>query len=328
MQRRQHHVARDGGAQPDLRRLDIAHFPDQDHVRILAQSRAQHAAEGQLDLLVDLDLVDAVETVFNRILHGDDLAVGLVQFVQRRVQGGRLAAAGGPGDEHHPRVTMDRAAEALEQFRRHAEIGELMHASCAVEQAHDDRFAVLRRHGGNAYVYRMIPDLDVEAAVLGQATLGDIEPRHQLEALGHGRGYLGVGLGLRLQEAVDPEADVQCLLVRFDVNIGCPCLNRVLEHRLEQLDDRGIFCSEGEGPEVHDVAQILAQLPGERTDLVGAPVDAIDGLQQGRFGHHCDVDFLAGKPRDLVEGKQVRGIDHRNQHHVVLLFEQKRAEAP
>jgi len=30
----------------------------------------------------------------------------------------------------------------------------------------------------------------------------------------------------------------------------------------------------------------------------------------------------------LVEGEQVRRIDHRDQHHVVLLLEQERAEAP
>ena len=107
-----------------------------------------------------------------------------------------------------------------------------MQAPCAVEQAHDDRLAVLGRHAGDAHVDVLLPHLDVEAAVLRQAPLGDVEPRHQLEALSHRRGYLGVGLGLRLQKAVDPEADVQSLLVRFDVDIGCPRLDRVLEHRL------------------------------------------------------------------------------------------------
>ena len=90
----------------------------------------------------------------------------------------------------------------------------------------------------------------------------------------------------------------------------------------------GILGAQGKGPEVHDIAQILAQLLGEGTDLVGPAVDPIDGLQKHRFGHHRDVDFLAGEPRDLIEGEQVGGIDHRDQHRVVLLLEQKRAETP
>jgi len=37
------------------------HLPDQDHVRVLAQRRTQHAAERELDLVVHLHLVQAVE---------------------------------------------------------------------------------------------------------------------------------------------------------------------------------------------------------------------------------------------------------------------------
>jgi len=61
---------------------------------------------------------------------------------------------------------VDRLAETLEHFRRHARSVSLLHASGAVEQAHDDRLAVLRRHGRNAHVDLLIPDFDVEASIL------------------------------------------------------------------------------------------------------------------------------------------------------------------
>ena len=116
--------------------------------------------------------------------------------------------------------------------------------------------------------------------------------------------------------------------MRFDVNVRGSRLDRVLEHRLKEFYDRGIFGPEGQASEIDDVAEILAQLLRERGDLVGAPVDPVDGLQQQRFGHDRDVDVLARQPRDFVEGKQVRRVDHRNQNRVVLLLEQKCPEAP
>jgi hypothetical protein len=60
-------------AHADLRRFLVAHFAEQDDVRILAQRGAQHAAEGQVDLFVHLHLVETGQPVFDRILDGDDL---------------------------------------------------------------------------------------------------------------------------------------------------------------------------------------------------------------------------------------------------------------
>ena len=68
VQRREHQVAGDRGAQADLGGFLVAHFADQDDVRILAQRRAQDAREVEADLGVDLHLVDAVEAVFDRDL--------------------------------------------------------------------------------------------------------------------------------------------------------------------------------------------------------------------------------------------------------------------
>ena len=85
----------------DLGRLAIADLSDQDDVGILAQDRPQPVGEADVGQFVDLALVDVVERVLDGVFDGHDVAGLLVELVDGRVQGGRLAAAGRPRDDHH-----------------------------------------------------------------------------------------------------------------------------------------------------------------------------------------------------------------------------------
>ena len=99
-------------------------------------------------------------------------------------------------------------------------------------------------------------------------------------------GDLRIGLGLHVQHAVDAEADDEPRFLRLDVDVGGAHPHRILEHRLQQPDDRRIFDRRRQpqrGEVDAAVAELLAQLLGEAADLLGAPVDAVDGLQQQRF---------------------------------------------
>ncbi len=58
----------------DLRRFLVANFADEHDIRIVAQNRAQPARESQPGLFRNLDLVDPLELIFDRVLDGDDLA--------------------------------------------------------------------------------------------------------------------------------------------------------------------------------------------------------------------------------------------------------------
>jgi hypothetical protein len=102
MQRAQHQVAGERGLDRDLRGFQVAHFADHDDVRILADDAAQRVGEVQPDLRLGLDLVDALDLVFDRVLDGDDLDVGRVELAQRGVQRGGLAGAGRAGDQQDP----------------------------------------------------------------------------------------------------------------------------------------------------------------------------------------------------------------------------------
>src|SRR5262249_55976280 len=68
VQRSEHEMAGEGGADADLRRLEIAGLAHEDDVRILAEEGAQGACEGAADLLIDLDLVYPFEVVLDGIL--------------------------------------------------------------------------------------------------------------------------------------------------------------------------------------------------------------------------------------------------------------------
>ena len=70
----QHHVAGLRGLDRDLGGFQVADLADHDHVRILAQERAQRGGEGHAALDVHLHLVDAGHADFDRILDRRDVA--------------------------------------------------------------------------------------------------------------------------------------------------------------------------------------------------------------------------------------------------------------
>ena len=101
VQGREHQVAGLRGLDGDFRGFEVADFADHHHVRILAQEGAQRRGEGQAHLVVDVDLVDAGQVDFRRVLRGGDVRVFRVQDVEAGVQRHGLARAGGAGDQDH-----------------------------------------------------------------------------------------------------------------------------------------------------------------------------------------------------------------------------------
>ena len=206
-------------AHADLGGFGIAHFADQNHVRILAQGGTQHPGKGQLDFFVHLHLIDPGQTVFHRVFHRDDLLLDGVDLGQAGVQRGRLAGARRSGDQHHAAAAPDDLAKAPEHLRRHAELVQGEKAAALVKQAHHHRFAVLRGHGGNTHVDRLLAHTDIETAVLRQAFFRNIQTGHQLQAQSDGTGNFAVSFSLQVQCAVDAEADLQARLLRLDMDV-------------------------------------------------------------------------------------------------------------
>jgi hypothetical protein len=99
----EHQVAGLGRGQGQADGLQVAHLADQDDVGILAQGRAQRLVEAE-GVTVHLALVDdrllRLVHELDRVLDGEDVAELLVvDVVDHRRQGGRLAGTGRTGDQ-------------------------------------------------------------------------------------------------------------------------------------------------------------------------------------------------------------------------------------
>jgi hypothetical protein len=122
VQGRQHQVAGERSLHRDLRGFQVADLADHDHVRVLAQDRAQGLGEAHVDARVDLGLADADQVVLDRVFHRHDVGGGRVQARQRRVQRGGLARAGRAGDQHDAVRLVDQAVELRQQGGLHAQV--------------------------------------------------------------------------------------------------------------------------------------------------------------------------------------------------------------
>ena len=101
MQRREHQVAGLRRLDGDLGGFQVADFADHDDIRVLAQEGAQRGGKGQSHLVVHVDLVDAGQIDFGRVLRRRDVAILGVEDVEAGVQRHGLAAAGRAGHQDH-----------------------------------------------------------------------------------------------------------------------------------------------------------------------------------------------------------------------------------
>ena len=276
-------VAGQGGTDGHIGGLAIADFTDHDHVRVLTHDVPQPGCEGQTDLRIDVDLVDPVHLIFDRVLDGDDLLVGLVDALQRRVERGALAAAGGAGDQ---KDTVRHGREMLhppEHERIEAQVVQVVEvAGRAVEQAHDHAFAIQRGQRRDAQIDLAPQRLDLDAAVLRQPALGDVQAGHQLHA-GDNRGFQFARRGLLLvQHAINAKADAKLPFEGLEVNVAGAPLHRGGDHGVDQADHRRLA---GHIPQMLEVGGRLLAIAGQnRALLVGLAVVAFERVENLGLG--------------------------------------------
>ena len=129
-----------------------------------------------------LYLIEAGKSVFDRVFNRDDLLFAAVQFVERRVERRCLARAGRTGHQHHATRSFQGMAKTFQYTFRHRHFVQTEQPGILVEQTHDNRLTVLGRQGRNPNINGISPYFDIEATILRQAFLGNIESGHQLEA--------------------------------------------------------------------------------------------------------------------------------------------------
>ena len=135
----------------------------------------------------------------------------------------------------------DRDFQLLERHRLEAELRHVEHQLVFVEQTHDDLFAEQRRQTRDAEVdlfgLPVVGEADLDASVLREPLLGDVELRHDLQPRRDRVAELHRRRHDVVQDAVDAEAHAEFLLVRLDVNVARTLLNRRHQHEVHQPDD-------------------------------------------------------------------------------------------
>src|SRR5258708_2537598 len=245
----EYQVAGQRGLDGNLRGFRVADFADHDLVRVVTQNRAQAAGKGQAFFFIDGNLRDSANLVLERVLNGDDLVFVALDFVQRRIQRGGLAAARRSGDQHHAvgfSNVVTEAAQVLIVKTDYVQnqVAKLLAHGFFIEHAQHGVFTVNGGHDGNAEVDQPVVVLDAEAAVLGHATLGNVEFAHDLDAGDDGRVmFLGHRRHGLLQHAVNAVLDLDGLALRFYVDVTGAFLQRGENGGVHQTNDRtGVGC--------------------------------------------------------------------------------------
>ncbi len=219
------------------------------------------------------------------------------------------------------------SAELSQERRFHADLVEVERHHATVEHADDDALA---EHGGqdaDAQVHLMTADVQLDAPVLRQTALGDVEIGHDLDAAGDSHRQVARGRHHLVEHAVAAIAHLVLVLERLEVDVAGLVLDRQQEHHVDELaDGSGVL-------DLHQAVQVdgrfvfaLAQLRmgfellnevEDRLFLAGIiPGDGLgDGLGRGDHGFDLgDAEQVA----QVVEGGEVAGIGHRHGQHLVF----------
>ena len=217
--------------------LQVTNFADHHDIRILTQDRAQRLGKVQSNLRLNLNLVDSGKLVFDRIFDGKQLQFRTIEMLQRRVKRCRFSASGRAG---HKDDTVRQRHQAMQVGLRcliKAKLREIELDARAVENSHHNTFAEDRRQRRNTNI-----DLDathgrLDAAIMRQSSLGDIELGHDLDSRGQRSPERRRNEPLLLQESVDPIADRDRVASWLDVDVGSAPFDRPGDDLIDKPDD-------------------------------------------------------------------------------------------
>src|SRR5262249_54181979 len=325
VQGREHQVAGQRGLDGDLGGLRVADLTDHDDVGVLAHDGAQPAGEGEADRRLHVDLVHPEELVLDGILGGDDLLVGRLDLVERAVQRGGFAAARGSGDQDHAVGPLDELGELAERVLREAQRLEVHDDAGAVEDAEHDALAVQRRQGRDTEIDLLAHHAQLDAAVLRQATLRDVELRHDLDAR-HDRGGQAARRRLDVvQHAVDAVADLELVLERLDVDVGGTLLDGPVDDEVDHADDRRLA---GQIAQVIDVLLVVGEELEVALSAITAAVPALaralavgalERLQHVALARQARLDLEPGRHLQALQRVVVARVGHGDGQGAVLL---------
>ena len=334
MQRRQHQVTGLRGFDRDLGGFQVADFADHDDVRILAQKGFQRRGERQADAGIDVDLVDAGQVDFRRVLGRRDVDVVGVEDVQPGVQRHGLARASRASYQNHALRLLQRLEVFLFLVGFVAERVDAELRAGRIEDTAADLFAEQRRAGADAEVDRLgLGDVELDAAVLRHAALGEVEPRHHLDARGDAPGHRDRRRGDRLEFAVLAVADAEAFLVRLEVDVRGALVDRIDHQLVDVADDRRVF-----GIGAGDVVGVLGLVTIGDREVLEVGVAEVHLLRFGGLDREFEradefvlldqhaLGHVAGGELDLVERLQIGRVGNRDKGFLAAPEQRQRVD--
>src|SRR5258706_5547025 len=244
MHGRKYQVSDQRGLNRYLRCFIVSNFADHDFVRVVAQDGTQSASKRQPFFLINGNLRDAANLIFNGVFDGDDLVFVGFNLVDSGVQSGRFTRAGWARDQHHSVWLADVPAKLPHIVLRKAhhvqtEVGNLFRQGFLVKNAKDRVFPVAGGHDGNAKVHETALVTNAESPVLRNTPLGDVQFAHHLDAGNDcGEPILGNWRHRMHQDAVNSIFNGHLDVAGFDVNVRCTPLESSKNNGVHQADHR------------------------------------------------------------------------------------------
>ena len=280
MQRRQHEVAGERRLYGDAGGFRITDFADHHHVWILPQDGAQPGGKAQADLGVHLRLAQAIDGIFHRVFHGQDVAAAIIQQFQPGIECRCLAAACGPRHQHQAVGFGEPGAERPFGAFGHAERGQIDAGIFLVEQAQHHALTTARRQGGDAHIEPLAAQRQIHAAILRQPALGNVQSRHHLDTADQNLCHTGGQAVHLLQFAIGAHPHHQRAFEGLDVNVRRFQAGGLGNQPVDQADGRRFVVA---GQQVFDRGQIIAKA-GQFISLSGIGGAGIMILQQAIKG--------------------------------------------
>ena len=314
VERGEDEVAGEGGADGDFCGFEVANFPDHDDVGVGTEDGAEGGGEGQADFAFHGDLHDTRELVFDGVFDGDDAAVWMVYLGEEGVKAGGFSGTGGAGDEDDAVGEVEQGLDAFAHEGLHVQL--LDAEFFLVEEAQGDALAFHGWHGGDADVDGLALELEVDASVLREAALGDVEARHDFESGDDGAlQRLDVFRDGDFDEpAVDAVADAEVGGEGLDVDIGGALVEGLADDLVDEFYHAGFFVV----VVINDVGFIVSfeavevefaafedLLEGIGTDTVEAAEGFVNAAAGGHEPVDGDIEFLG----DGLAGDEIEGIE-------------------
>ena len=109
-------------------------------IRVLTQNTAQSVGKGKARFIIDSYLIDAFNTIFDRIFNSNDVFIRIVDIGERRVQSCRFAAAGRTCDKYDAIGRVEQTAIQLHILRCESQIIDINRSRRFIKNTHNNLF--------------------------------------------------------------------------------------------------------------------------------------------------------------------------------------------